>query len=168
MAEPDQPEPAVRRRADDRQSLTQRGKAIGYVPACDPGNVRSDQKSWTGSCAQSPRPTNTQISAALRDPLHICGPDAAGHSLSVRRDSQQEVPTWVAEPPEQRAGLMPEPPCSVRHANLAAKTGLYPARTWLFDHDDQGRTSHKVRTISRCGMPASMNSGPTISNPSSA
>ena len=150
MFQADQPISTIRRGAKHRIMCAQRPKSLCNMMPPYAGNISPNDASRAAhDLPQHPCHTIPQISAPLRPPDQMLGPNAALQPLGIGGYCQDHMPTRVLHAADQSARLVAKPPRRRRHPDIASQPGLNPAGVRFFDHDDQGGL-HSICTVPRC------------------
>lgn len=165
IPETNEPKPTVSGWPDDRGGASQNPECRGDLCASHIRDITADKHNWPLKRRQSTRHALPQIASALCEPGKTRRPRSGSYG-TIGTDREHHVPPWVPNVSEQPARLMAKPPSRVGHADISSQSGFDVPGDGFLDHDDQGLTPQRVATISRCGIPASMYSGPSTTNPS--
>ena len=146
-----QPIAAISGRAESHVMRPQRGKGVGYMGAVDAGDICADQADRSKGCSALKHPFHAlpEVSAPLWQARQICGKHPGSDGL-IGGNSQNDLPTRIAQASDEPGGLMAKPPGCGDGAYALCQSCLDPSGARLFDHDDEGGAwPHNSSTMSR-------------------
>ena len=143
----DEPVAAVRCWAEDRRILPKGGERFCNVMSFNAGDVGADHKAGALGGAQQARHPVAEVARALRQARQVGRPDAALEPFVIRSNGQNDVPTGVAQPAQQLAGLMAKPPSRIGQTDIRSETRFDATGSRFFHHDNEGVPPQSARTI---------------------